>query len=66
MKVLKIAVNFRQILSNFKNVKNIPEFSTNVEIVRFSVSFAKFSDIRNQGNFTGLVSTVKIPVCGKV
>ena len=45
------------------NIENIPEFLTYVEYfgisVRFSVSFAKFSDIRNQGKYTGLVSTVE-------
>ena len=45
------------------NVKNIPEFLTYVEYfgvsVRFLVSFAKFLDIRNQGKYTGLVSTVE-------
>ena len=51
------------ILSNVKNVENIPEFLTYVKYfgvsVRFLVSFAKFSDIRNQGKYTGHVSTVK-------
>ena len=57
---------------NVENVKNIPEFLKMSKIsvyfqhlqvyfdisVRFSVSFVKFSDIRNHGKYTGLVLTV--------
>ena len=39
-KVLKIAVNFRQIPSNVENVENIPEFLT-VD------SFKRLSDVKN-------------------
>ena len=53
------------------NVENIPEFSTYVKIFDyfgsfgFGFGFAKFLDIRNQGKYTGLVSTVEIPVRSK-
>ena len=41
MKVLKIAIDFRQIPSNVENVENIPEFLTNVKIFDYFGSFGK-------------------------